>query len=381
MFVVGAVSAAEGNDSKYKEDSIYKDNCIPIDNSISKNDSITTTLNTNNPITTTLNTNNPITTTLNTNNSIFKDIYSSKSKVASSKRMNLVKNKIKNIYKSKSTFKAGTSVKITVTADKSIKRVSGSISGKGNYKFKTASGKWYCYLNTNGYKTGHYIFKIKAIDKKNKIYEHSTSLTVNNAHPKVISLKTTTKKITAGTPFYLENIADKSSKKVIAVIRGKTFYFKQRLLNSNDTNKKNWTLTGKLNYKEIGDLKVSVYTYDSLGNYNKKTITIKSVPKYVYWNGTISYNRPTIAYYSNAKNTYQKSINELSKHVAVYEGYAGDSRTLGITYMGRFRTNRVVIAYKDPFVVYHEMGHVLHWDWSEYQCDLYAYQKLGYWLL
>ncbi|MCL2687258.1 MAG: hypothetical protein FWE58_01820 [Methanobrevibacter sp.] len=351
-FVVGAVSAAE-NDFISRESPIY----FSIDKSIA--------------------------------NQIDNDDSNSKYMITSSKQKLIQKTKIKNISKSKSTFKAGTKIRITVSVDKSIKKVSGSIIGKSNHKFKKMGyefkknkNKWYCYLDTKKYKTGQYTFKIKAVDGKKNIYKNSTYFTVNNRPPKVFSLKTNTKKITAGNKFHLEITSDKSSKKVIAKVRGYTFHFKQHAINNdNNTNKKNWTLNGKLSYKEIGNLKISVYTYDSLGNSFKKSIKIKSTPRYVYWNGSVSSNRPNVAYYSNPINAYQRSINELNKYVAVYEGYAGDDRTLGITYMGRLRINRVIIAYKDPFVVYHEMGHVLNWHWTEYQCDLYAYNKVGYWLL
>jgi len=355
-FVVGAVSATE-NDSIFKDDSISKNDSIHLDNSIV--------------------------------DELGKVATNSKSKIVSSKPKTIQKTKIKTISKSRSIFKAGTKVKISVSVDKSVKKVSGSIVGKSNtkfkkigYNFKKIKGKWYCYLNTKGYKTGAYTFKIKAVDGKKNIYRKSTSLNVYNKPPKVFSLKTNTKKITAGTRFHLESTSDKSSKKVIAKVRGKTFNFKEHAIHSHDnTNKRNWTLNGKLSYKEIGNLKIRVYTYDSLGNCLKKTIRIKSSPRYTYWNGSVSSNRPTIAYYTNPINAYQRSINELNKYVTVYEGYAGNEYTLGITYMGRLRTNRVIIAYKDPFVVYHELAHVLNWSWSEYQCDLYAYNKVGYWLL
>ncbi|RBQ22462.1 hypothetical protein ALNOE001_19550 [Candidatus Methanobinarius endosymbioticus] len=318
-----------------------------------------------------------------------KDTNSStgfKSLSDSSKSINTNINKIKSISKSKSIFKAGTKVKISISTDKSIKNVIGSIKGKGTSQFKKdKKGNWYSYLNTKGYRTGNYIFNIKTIDNKKKSFKKSTSFTVDNTPPKVFSLKSSSKIITAGNPFSIQNIADKSSKKVIAKIKGKNFKFTLNPMHGNktddNTNKNNWTLNAKLNYKVIGKLNIAVYTFDSLGNYVKNKINIESVPLYVFWNGTISRSNPVKVSYSNPKDTYQKSVKALSKYVTVYEGYAGTNYTLGITYIRKSKPQHVIIAYKDPFVVYHEMGHVLNWKWSEYQCDLFAYKKTGYWII
>jgi hypothetical protein len=320
--------------------------------------------------------------TSSSTNSINLTIKNSTSELLSTsyKYPNL-KNKVQ-ISKSKSIFKAGTKIKIVVQTDNSVKKISGSIKGKTTQIFKKhKNGYWYSYLKTKGYKTGTYSFNVKAVDNKKKIYRNSTQLKVDNIPPKVFSLKSSAKTVTAGTPFYLENIADKSSKKVVAKVNGKTFKFVLNPTSNKTTNMKNWTLNAKINYKVLGNLKINVYTYDSAGNYIKKTINIKSVPRYVFWDGTVLYSKPVKVYYSNPVNIYQKSINILSKYVNVYEGYAGNSYTLGITYIFNAKAQRVIIAYKDPFVVYHEMGHVLNVKWNEYKCDLYAYKKTGYWIL
>ena len=299
-------------------------------------------------------------------------------------------NPIKKIFASKSHFRAGTVVTIKVTTTKSIKSVSTSITGENghNYKLKKISnGIWYYDLKTKGLKTGKYKLNIKATDSKNKSYKKYIYLNVDNVAPKIKSLKPNENTITAGTLFSIEAITDNTSKKVVAIVMGKAISFKVNHIDVKNTkgysnsNSNNWTFTGKIRYKEIGTLAIVVYVYDSVGNVAKKTIYIKSNPRYVYWNGTLLQNSPIKAYYSNPTNNYQKSINTLNNYVTVYEGYIGNGYTLGITYYNGYKFTKVIIAYEDPFVVYHEMGHVLNWGWSEYQCDLFAYKKVGYWLL
>jgi len=88
-------------------------------------------------------------------------------------------------------------------------------------------------------------------------------------------------------------------------------------------------------------------------------------------------------FYPNPTNAYEESVNELSNYATVYEGDTGDPDTLGITYMNENDNGVeyiVIIAKKDPFVVYHEMAHVLNWGWSEDECDWYAYSRTGYWV-
>jgi len=87
--------------------------------------------------------------------------------------------------------------------------------------------------------------------------------------------------------------------------------------------------------------------------------------------------------YPNPTNDYERSVNELSKHATVFEGDTGKPDTLGITYRDEYGDRveyTVIIDKKDPFVVYHEMAHVLNWEWSEYYCDWYAYNRTGYWV-
>ena len=298
---------------------------------------------------------------------------------------------IKKISISKPTFKAGTTVTIKVITTKSIRSVFTSITGKSGYSYKlkksSSSSIWYYNLKTKGLKTGKYKLNIKAVDFKKKTYRSYVYLAVDNVAPKIQSLKSSASSITAGTPFSIEAITDKTSKKVVAKVSGKTIFFKSNPINLNNTkgynnsNSNNWTFTGKISYKEVGILTITVYVYDSVGNVAKKTLYINSYPRYVYWNGTLLMDSPIKVYYSNPANAYQKSIDTLNKYVKVYEGYAGNRNTLGITYYNGFKATKVIIAYKDPFVVYHEMGHVLNWQWSEYQCDLFAYKKVGYWIL
>jgi len=286
-------------------------------------------------------------------------------------------NKIKKIDKSKSVFKSGTRITLEVFTDKSIKSVSGSIYGKSSYRFiKGKSGYWYYKLNTKGFKTGDYKVNIRAIDNKNKVYRSSSYLTADNVPPKIYTVSTNVKVINAGNPFTVNASADNSTKKIIASIRGKNYSFKYL----NDTQ---WSLNVKLSYKEIKTINISVSAYDSVGNIAKRDTSIQSKPKVIYWNGSVLANKKYKVSYPNPTNAYEKSINLLSKYASVYEGYAGDCYTLGITYRVTYSKKvkySVTIAYKDPFVVYHELAHVLNWSWSEYNCDWYAYNKTGYWI-
>lgn len=299
-----------------------------------------------------------------------------------SKSLSMNRNKILGIKKSKEVVKAGGKIKIRIDTSNSIKKVHGYITNKKSYKFKKSNyGYWYYYLNTKNYKSGKYKLILKVIDSKNVIYKDLTYFRVDNIPPKVISVKSNVKSIIAGNTFYIKNIADNTSKKVFAKIRGNKYYFLLDDISNKNTKYKTWNLNAKISYKEIGTLEIAIYTYDSVGNYVKKTIYVKSVPYYVEWNNTVLLNNPIKVYYNNPKDNYQKSINELSKYVSVFEGYAGNDYTLGITYNNGIKATRVIIAYMDPFVVYHEMGHVLNWKWTEYQCDYYAYKRTGYWIL
>lgn len=313
------------------------------------------------------------------------NVPSSDSKL-SSKALNIYNNPIKSVSISKSTFKAGTTVKIKVAMHKSVKSVSANIAGKGTYKLKKIHNNvWQYSLKTNGYKTGKYKLNIKATDFKKKSHKKQAFLTVDNVAPKIKSLNSNVTVMEAGTPFYMEAITDKTSKKVVAKVRGKTISFIQSKIADNkkynSSNFNNWTFNGKIDYKEIGTLNVVVNVYDSVGNVAKKTIFIKSDPHYVFWNGHLLRKNPVLVSYPNPTNAYQKSVKELSKYVKVYEGYAGYPHTLGITFNNGNRATKVIIAHTDPFVVYHEMGHVLNWKWTEEQCDIYAYNKVGYWIV
>lgn len=319
-----------------------------------------------------------------------KNTDSTKSNTSSStitsKSFKVTPNIIKQVSVSSSTFKSGTTIKIKVSTSKSAKSVSANIQGKGTFKLKKNKNSiWYYNLKTKNYKTGRYKLNIKAVDYKKKVHKKHTYLNVDNVAPKIKSLNSNVTTITAGNPFYIEVITDKKSKKVLGKVRGITLSFKHNPIAANcngynSSNSKNWTYIGKISYKEIGKLNINVEVSDSLGNTVKRTTSIKSTPRYVYWNGTLLSNNPTKVYYSNPIDAYQRSINELNKYVTVYEGNAGNKYTLGITYNNGYKATKVVIAYKDPFVVYHEMAHVLNWQWSEYQCDLYAYKKVGYWI-
>ncbi|BBL62740.1 hypothetical protein MARBORIA2_10700 [Methanobrevibacter arboriphilus] len=319
----------------------------------------------------------------NTSSSLNVNSSSSNSTSTNFKTLNKDKNKIEKITKSKSVFKTGTKIRINVYTVSSIKKVQGYITGKKTFKFKkNNNGIWYYYLNTKKFKSGKYKVSVRAFDSKNNIYKKYTNFTVDNKPPKVVSVKSSAKSVIAGRPFCIVNIADSSSKKVIAKIKGNKYYFKFNgyIDNKKLKNYKNWTLNTKINYKVLGTLNISVYTFDSAGNYLKNNIYVKSIPYYVKWNQTVLLTKPIQIYYSNPKNAYERSINELSKYVNVYEGCAGTNYTLGITYNNGIKATRVIIAYMDPFVVYHEMGHVLNWKWTEYQCDYYAYKRTGYWI-
>jgi len=98
--------------------------------------------------------------------------------------------------------------------------------------------------------------------------------------------------------------------------------------------------------------------------------------------GTLSDSLVKVSY-PNPTNDYEKSVNELSKYATVYEGDTGDPNALGVTHREKYGDKIeyiVIIAEKDQFVVYHELAHVLHWGWSEYNCDWYAYNRTGYWV-
>jgi hypothetical protein len=285
-------------------------------------------------------------------------------------------NKIQKITKSKSVFKTGTKITLRVYTDNSIKSVSGYISRKNSYKFiKSKSGYWYYNLNTEKFITGDYEVDIIAIDKKNKIYESSTYLTVDNVAPMIYSVSTNVKIINAGDSFIVYTSADNSTKKVVASVRGKNYSLKY----SNDT----WYLNTKLSYKEINTIIIWIYAYDSVGNLAKKATYIESNPITVNWQGNLLTNNKYGVYYPNPTNAYERSVKLLSKYATVYEGYAGSKKILGVTYRNSYGKKvrySVTIAYKDPFVVYHELAHVLHWSWSEYNCDWYAYNKTAYWI-
>ena len=294
---------------------------------------------------------------------------------------------IKEVKLSKQEFKAGTNVAVKVRTSKSIKSVSGYVAGN-SYKFKkNKQGIWYSNLKTNKYNTGIYSLKIIAVDGRKKVYRSNAYFSVDNIPPRIISSNSNVTSVTGGDPVFIETITDKSSKKVVAKVGGKTFYFRQNNIDINNnrgltnSNANNWTLNAKIGLENIGNLAIVIYAYDSVGNVDKKTLYIKSTPRYAFWNGTVLHNKPIRIYYSYPVDDYQRSINYLNKYVTVYEGYAGSFRTLGITYYVNKKPIRVIIAYKDPFVVYHELAHVLNWRWSEYQCDLYAYKNVGYWIL
>ncbi|MDR2967862.1 MAG: hypothetical protein LBU74_07955 [Methanobacteriaceae archaeon] len=286
-------------------------------------------------------------------------------------------NKIQMISTSNSIFKSGTNIYLKVYTDKTIKSVLGRISGKNTYKFtETKSGFWYYNLKTKNFKTGNYKVNIKAIDSRNKVFKSSTHLTANNIPPKIYSVYTNVSSIRGGDPFKVYASADNSTKKIVASIRGQNHGFKKL----NDTH---WSIDIKLSYKEINTIIILVNAYDSIGNVAKRETFIESKPNFAYWNGSLLSNNKNKVSYPNPTNTYEKSINLLSKYATVYEGFAGNHYTLGITHRmdyGKKTKYAVTIAYKDPFVVYHELAHVLHWSWSEYKCDWYAYNKTAYWM-
>lgn len=286
-------------------------------------------------------------------------------------------NKIKNIFQSKNSFKSGDNFYLKVFTDNSIQTVFGAIN-KNKYSFKKSTNNcWYCKVNTKKFKSNNYNFKIKAIDKNYKNYYKHIYFTVDNTPPKIFSLFTNEKTTIAGDPFTVTLVSDNSSKKAIAVINGKKFSLKSF---SNTV----WASTINIDYRYLGNIKIKVYVSDNLGNIAKKTTYFKAIPRYVSWNESILTNKRAKISYPNPKNDYEKSVKILSRYATVYEGFAGDKFTLGITYKeirGRSVRYDVIIAYKDPFVVYHELAHVLRWGWSERNCDWYAYNKTGYWIL
>lgn len=58
----------------------------------------------------------------------------------------------------------------------------------------------------------------------------------------------------------------------------------------------------------LGTLNISVYTFDSAGNYLKKNIYVKSIPYYVKWNQTVLLTKPIQVYYSNPKKMLMKEV-------------------------------------------------------------------------
>jgi len=285
--------------------------------------------------------------------------------------------KIFKVFVSKSVFKAGTKINLKIYTDKSVKLVTGKISGKTGYIFtKTNSGYWNYNLNTKNFKNGVYIVNITAIDTSNKVYKSLAVLTVDNVPPKLFSVSTNVKSVNAGNQFTVFASADNTTTKIVATIRGQKYSFKY-------LNGTQWSSKIKLSYKEINTIIIIVKAFDSAGNFAKKDTYIVSKPKIVYWNGSLLTNKKRSVKYPHPNNDYEKSIKELSKYAKVYEGFAVDDRTLGITYRishGKKVQYAVTIAYKDPFIVYHELAHVLHWKWNEYTCDRYAYNKTGYWI-
>lgn len=86
-------------------------------------------------------------------------------------------------------------------------------------------------------------------------------------------------------------------------------------------------------------------------------------------------------HYPNPSNSYEKAIEELNNYVPVFETnkasgsviYHGEAFYKVID--GKKVYYKVNIYTKHPFVVYHEMGHVLNPDWSDIDCDRFAYSK------
>ena len=311
--------------------------------------------------------------------------------------------KIKNISISKSTFQSGINISLKVYTDKSIISVKGSLakiqinnslnssSGnnnntnlKYNYKFKKSrNGFWYYKLNTKKLKSGEYNFNIIANDNKNKNYKDLINFTVDNIPPQIFSVDTDLKSITAGEYFTITAKSDNTTKKVIANIRGTN-------ISLNKIDNETWIKYTNFSYKEVGNVPIEIYSYDYLNNFQTKTIYIESKPKYVFWDGFLLIKEPIKVSYPKPMNAYEISVKELSKYATVYEGRAGEGELrgnvyfieLGVTYKnttGKSIKYDVIIAYKDPFIVYHEMAHILNWEWSEYNCNWYAYNRTGYW--
>ena len=311
--------------------------------------------------------------------------------------------KIKKALISKPIFKSGANVNIKVFTVNSITSVKGSLikiqtdkslnsslqndsnrTVKYNYKFKKSkSGFWYYKLNTKKFKSGDYNFKIIANDNKKDNYTDLLNFTVDNIPPKIFSLDTDLKDIIAGEYFTITVKSDNTTKKVIANIRGVNISLKR---SDNET----WTRYTNFSYKELGKIAIKVYAYDELKNFQTETTYIESKPKYVFWDGSLLTHYPIKVFYPNPRNAYEESVNELSKYATVYEGRAGLGRIMGNSYVielgvtykipnGNSVKYDVIIAHKDPFVVYHEMAHVLNWEWSEYNCNWYAYNRTAYW--
>jgi hypothetical protein len=326
--------------------------------------------------------------------------------VAKYKKLDIEANKkisgIKKTSISKSIFKSGANINLKVYTDKSIKSVQGSIVKiqtdkslssnsknttntvvKYNYKFKKSkSGFWYYKLNTKKYKSGEYGFKVIAKDNKNKNFKDEINFTVDNIPPKIFSITTDLNSITAGDNFTITVKSDNTTKKVIANIKKVNISLKKI---DNET----WIKYTNFSYKEVGNVKITISAYDSLNNFQTKTTYIESEPKYVLWSGILMTHEPIKVSYPNPTNAYERSVKELSKYATVYEGHSGSKMIgnnyfveLGSTYKnsnGKTVKYQVIIAYKDPFIVYHEMAHVLNWGWSEYNCNWYAYNRTGYW--
>lgn len=84
--------------------------------------------------------------------------------------------------------------------------------------------------------------------------------------------------------------------------------------------------------------------------------------------------------YPNPQTAYEVAVNELNDYVPVYEcnitqDLAG-KKVHGRAYFygsGPGRTPKYVeIQDKHAFIVYHEMGHILHPNWNESECNNYA---------
>ncbi|MGL4669301.1 MAG: hypothetical protein ACRCVG_01720 [Methanobacteriaceae archaeon] len=243
---------------------------------------------------------------------------------------------------------------------------------------KSSYGYWYYKFSTKGLTTGKYSVKIIVSDGS-KSYSKLTNFDVDNVPPKIKYANAGPNTITAGTPFTLVAVTDSSTRKVIAK-------FKSKSITLNRVNSTHWSTKTTLSYRYIRKLTITVYAYDVAGNVAKKNTYIIANPRYVYWDGTLLTYTNYKVYYNSPKNAYEKAMNELKVYANVYEGRSPENdwkSTLGITYkstQGKIVLYKVIISYKDPFVVYHEMAHVLNWGWSEYTCDEYAYNRTGYWI-